>query len=313
MAGQEKTVGVAGLGNMGAPMAQNLLAAGFRLTVFDVRRDAAQPLLDAGAVWAEDPRQLAAASDVVLLSLPGPEQVTAVVDGPSGVLAGARPGTFIIDMSTSTPANARELAERAAKRGVRIIDAPVSGGVRGARKATLMIMVGGSEEDFGACLPVLKALGEKILHMGPIGSGHVTKLANNLMGISNAVASMEAVAMGTAAGVDPVKLLEAVNSGTGSSHMTRTLYPFLILKRNFEPARFSMDLAVKDVRLAVELAEELGLPVRVGRAVHGALAAAAEQYGLGPADMSTYITVLEKAGGIQVGAVPTPAADEESM
>jgi 3-hydroxyisobutyrate dehydrogenase-like beta-hydroxyacid dehydrogenase len=241
----------------------------------------------------------------VLIALPGPEQVTAVVDGPSGVLAGSRPGTYLIDVSTSTPECVRRLAEQAAGQGVRVIDAPLSGGVRGARKGTLTIMVGGRAEDFDTCRPILNVVGEHIIHVGPIGSGHVTKLVNNFMGISNAIASMEAVAMGVAAGVEPTKLLEVVNLGTGASHMTRTLYPFLILNRNFEPVRFSMELAIKDVWLALGLAEEMGLTATVGRAVHSALVAAAEEYGLGNADMSTYITVLERATGVEVRNAPS--------
>jgi 3-hydroxyisobutyrate dehydrogenase len=161
-------------------------------------------------------------------------------------------------------------------------------------------MVGGSEADFTACLPVFNVVGEHVIHVGPIGSGHVTKLVNNFMGISNAIASMEAIAMGAAAGVEPTKLLEVANLGTGASHMTRTLYPYLILNRNFEPARFSMELAIKDVRLALGLADEVGLPATVGRAVHSALVAAATEYGLRDADMSTYITVLERATGVEV-------------
>lgn len=297
---EPKTIGFIGLGNMGAPMARNLLAAGYRLVVHDIRREAGEALLGAGAEWAADPRGLAAVSDVVLIALPGPEQVVAAAVGPTGILAGARPGTYLIDVSTSTPECVRLLAEQAAPKGVRVLDAPLSGGVRGARKGTLTVMVGASEEDFTACLPVLTVIGEHVIHVGPIGSGHVTKLVNNFMGISNAIASMEAIAMGAAAGVEPTKLLEVVNLGTGASHMTRTLYPFLILNRNFEPARFSMELAIKDVRLALGLADEVGLPATVGLAVHSALVAAATKYGLRDADMSTYITVLERATGVEV-------------
>jgi 3-hydroxyisobutyrate dehydrogenase-like beta-hydroxyacid dehydrogenase len=295
-----KTVGFIGLGTMGAPMARNLLAAGYRLVVHDVRPEAGDALVAAGAERADEPRRLAAVSDLVLVALPGPEQVTAVADGPAGLLAGARPGTYVIDVSTSTPECVRTLAARAAPHGVRVVDAPLSGGVRGARKGTLTIMVGGSEEDFAACRPVLDVLGEHVIHVGPTGSGHVTKLVNNLMGISNAIASMEAVAMGVAAGVDATKLLQVVNLGTGASHMTRTLYPFLILNRNFEPVRFSTELAIKDVRLALGLADEVGLPVTVGRAVYRALVEAATEHGLREADMSTYITVLERATGVEV-------------
>ena len=293
-------VGFVGLGNMGAPMARNVLDAGFRVVVNDLRRDAGDDLVADGARWCESPHDLAALSDVVMIALPGPEQIRAVFYGPAGILAGAREGTRVIDVSTSTPECVRQLAGDGAARGVTVLDAPLSGGVRGARKGTLTIMVGGDEADVAVCLPVLRVVGEHVVHVGPVGSGHVAKLVNNYMGISNALASMEAVAMGAAAGVDPVKLLEVVDLGTGMSHMTRTLYPYLILKRSFDPVRFSMELAIKDVQLALGLAEEVGLRAKVGAAVHAALLDAASEHNLLHADMAAYITVLESATGVEV-------------
>jgi 3-hydroxyisobutyrate dehydrogenase-like beta-hydroxyacid dehydrogenase len=298
----QRSVGFIGLGNMGAPMARNLLNAGFSVVVHDLRRAAGDDLVASGARWCESPRALAAVSDIVMIALPGPEQISAAFYGPAGLLAGAREGTRVIDVSTSTPECVRQLAADGAARGVTVVDAPLSGGVRGARKGTLTIMVGGAETDVTACLPVLRVIGEHVVHVGPLGSGHVTKLVNNYMGISNALASMEAVAMGAAAGVDPTKLLEVVNLGTGMSHMTRTLYPYLILKRSFDPVRFSMELAIKDVRLALGLAEEVGLQTKVGAAVHAALVDAASEHNLLHADMAAYITVLESATGVEVNS-----------
>jgi len=300
--GGQQTVGFIGLGNMGGPMASNVLRAGFRVVVNDLNRSAADELLASGAEWAGTPRELAAASDIVLISVPGPPQIRSVFYGDDGILAGARPGTRVIDVSTSTPECVRELAAAGAERGVTVVDAPLSGGVRGARKGTLTVMVGGAASDVAACVPVLDVIGEHVVHVGPLGSGHVTKLVNNFMGISNALASMEAVAIGAAAGVDPTKLLEVVDLGTGMSHMSRTLFPYLILKRSFEPVRFSMELAIKDVQLALGLAEQVGLDAKVGTAVHGALRDAATEHGLLHADMSAYITVLEEATGVEVVA-----------
>jgi 3-hydroxyisobutyrate dehydrogenase-like beta-hydroxyacid dehydrogenase len=296
---QQPRVGFIGLGNMGAHMARNLLADGYELTVFDLRTEAGAALVADGAAWADSPRGVGEASDVTFVALPGPTQVDAVATGGDGVLAGLRPGSYLIDVSTNNPLSIRRIAEVAANKGVSVLDAPLSGGVRGARLGTLTIMVGGDTAAFEACLPLLRVVGENILHMGPLGSGHVTKLVNNFMGISNAVASMEAMTIGTAAGVDPERLLEAVNLGTGTSHMTRTLYPYLIFKRSFDPVRFSMELAVKDLDLALEIAKDHGLTIEVGKSAHAALTAAIAD-GLAGADMSKYITVLEAQAGVTV-------------
>jgi 3-hydroxyisobutyrate dehydrogenase len=298
-------VGFIGLGNMGAHMARNLLAAGYSVTVSDLREEAGTALVADGAAWAGRPSDVGRASDIAFVALPGPAQVDAVATGADGLLEGLRPGSCIVDVSTNTPASIRRVAEIAAGKGVSVLDAPLSGGVRGARLGTLTIMVGGDAAAFAACLPLLQVVGEQILHMGPLGSGHVTKLVNNYMGISNAVASMEAMTIGTAAGVDPERLLEAVNLGTGTSHMTRTLYPYLIFRRSFDPVRFSMELAVKDLDLALEVAADYGLTIDVGKSARDALAAAIAG-GLAGADMSKYITVLEAQAGVTVSGQGKP-------
>jgi 3-hydroxyisobutyrate dehydrogenase-like beta-hydroxyacid dehydrogenase len=294
-------IGFVGLGNMGRPMATNLLAAGYALTVTDLRREAASELEALGAAWAETPRAVAHASTVTFTALPGPDEVRAAYAGPDGLLAGAGPGSIAIDVSTSTPATLIDLAADAASRGVELLDAPVSGGVRGARTGTLVVMVGGAPDAFERCRPMLEVVGSSVVHMGRLGSGYVTKLVNNYMGMTNAIASMEAMVLGVKAGLDPERLLEVVNQGTGASHMTRTLYPYLVFRRSFYPARFSMELAAKDFRLAVDLADELQVPLRVGRAAFEALAEAASGE-LAEADMSAYITRLEAAAGVEVRA-----------
>jgi 2-hydroxymethylglutarate dehydrogenase len=292
-------VGFIGLGNMGQPMVMNLLKAGHELTIYDVRTEAGESLIAAGARWAPSPKAVARASAVTFTALPGPREIEAAVLGPDGVLEGARESDHYVDVSTSTPATIQRIARTAATKGVHVLDAPVSGGVRGARKATLVFMVGGDRSAFEHCEPILKQLGEKVFYMGTLGSGYVTKLVNNYMGMSNALASMEAVVLGVKAGVDVHRLLEVIDAGTGSSYMTKTLYPYLILKRNFEPTRFSIELGAKDFRLAVELANTVGVPVRIGEAVAEALASA-ERSGLAHRDLSTYITLLEEASGVEV-------------
>jgi 3-hydroxyisobutyrate dehydrogenase len=280
-------------------MAANLLAAGYGLTVTDLRPSAAEELIARGAIWADSPRAVARASRVTFTSLPGPADVEAAALGPDGILAGADPSDYYIDVSTSVPSTIRAIATVAAARGVQVLDAPVSGSVRGARTATLVFMVGADPAAFEYCEPVLKTLGDRIFHTGAVGTGTITKLVNNYMGLSNAVASMEAVVMGAKAGVDPRILLEVVEASTGASYMTRNLYPYLIFKRNFEPAKFAMGLAAKDARQAVELAQELGVTTRVGQSVADSLAAGVRA-GLSDKDFSAYITLLERAAGIEV-------------
>jgi 3-hydroxyisobutyrate dehydrogenase len=291
-------VGFIGLGHMGKHMAAAVLRAGYELTIHDIRPEAAEDPLLAGARWADTPRATAAASDVLITSLPGPEQVDAVVLGPDGVLSGLRPGTFYIDMSTSTPGEMRKIADAAAERSVQTVDAPVAGGMRGARNATLTIMAGGTEEAYQACLPVLRAMGEKIFLVGGVGAGHVAKLVNNMMTIINGLTAMEAMVVGAKAGLDVERLLEVVEAGTGSSFSLNVLR-YVIFRGNFDPAKFALSLAAKDLRIAVEYADELGVQMSVVPHAAEALAEA-RQHGLADRDWSSYITLIEESAGVEV-------------
>jgi 3-hydroxyisobutyrate dehydrogenase len=291
-------VGFIGLGHMGKHMAAAVLRAGYELTIHDIRPEAAEDPLLAGARWADTPRATAAASDVLITSLPGPEQVDAVVLGPDGVLSGLRPGTFYIDMSTSTPGEMRKIADAAAERSVQTVDAPVAGGMRGARNATLTIMAGGTEEAYQACLPVLRTMGEKIFLVGGVGAGHVAKLVNNMMTIINGLTAMEAMVVGAKAGLDVERLLEVVEAGTGSSFSLNVLR-YVIFRGNFDPAKFALSLAAKDLRIAVEYADELGVQMSVVPHAAEALAEAM-QHGLADRDWSSYITLIEESAGVEV-------------
>ena len=291
-------VGFIGLGHMGKLMAAAVLRAGYELTIHDIRPEAAEDPLLAGARWADTPRATAAASDVLITSLPGPEQVDAVVLGPDGVLSGLRPGTFYIDMSTSTPGEMRKIADAAAGRSVQTVDAPVAGGMRGARNATLTIMAGGTEEAYQACLPVLRAMGDKIFLVGGVGAGHVAKLVNNMMTIINGLTAMEAMVVGAKAGLDVERLLEVVEAGTGSSFSLNVLR-YVVFRGNFDPAKFALSLAAKDLRIAVEYADELGVQMSV--VPHAAeVLAEAMQHGLADRDWSSYITLIEESAGVEV-------------
>jgi 3-hydroxyisobutyrate dehydrogenase len=255
-------VGFIGTGNMGNPMAVNVQKAGHQLTVTDVRAEAATNLVNEGAAWADSAQAVAEASDVVMLSLPRPPDVEAVVSGADGVLAGLAPGGAIIDLSTNSPTVVRALAETAARQQVGFLDAPVSGGVYGARKGTLAVMVGGDEPLYERYKPLFDAIGANVFHVGPVGAGNVVKLVNNMLAFIGMMGTTEAIVLGAKAGVDPAVLREVVKTGSGGSFVwdsgTRA-----ILRDRLAPT-FSVSLASKDIGLATGLAKELGVPVPMG-------------------------------------------------
>lgn len=258
-------LGFVGLGNMGGPMALNLTEAGHELTVHDLRAAAVSPLVEAGAAdGASITGVVADGTDAVLLSLPGPPDVEAVFDE---LLPAMPTGSAIIDLSTSSPTLSRELAEQAARHDIGFLDAPVSGGVVGARRATLAVMVGGRQEVFDRFAPVFDAIGASVTRCGDNGAGNVVKLVNNMMAFINMMGITEALLLGTKAGVDPKVLRDVVAAGSGNSFVwgggTRA-----ILRDRLRPT-FTNTLASKDIGLATELADELGVPVPMGRHTQG--------------------------------------------
>ena len=254
-------VGFIGLGNMGHPMAANLLKAQYNLTVHDLRREMGQPLEDAGAKWRTSPKDVAAQSDAVLTSLPGPEEVEAVVLGENGIFAGLNSGSAYIDLSTNSPTTLQKIAEIGASRGFHVLDAPISGGVFGARDGTLTIYVGGEQADFERFQPLFQSIGNHVAYMGPIGSGHVTKLVNNLIMFINFAGVCEGMAMGAKAGLQPQALLDVIKTSTGDSMYLRRTIGLLLAGEDVNSAA---DLAVKDMHLAVELGRELHIPIKLG-------------------------------------------------
>ena len=295
-------IGFIGTGNMGKPMASHLLAAGYELTVYDKRKEATEELVKQGASWADTPKAVAQASEVTITSLPGPLEVEEITLGANGIFEGAKKGHFYIDMSTNAPSSIRKVATIAATKGIEVLDAPVTGGVRGAKKATLTIMVGANNRHaFEFCEPILKQMGERVILMGEVGSGCVAKLVNNMMSISNLMVAMEAMVLGTKAGVDVQKLFEVVDSGSGSSAMFKAAFPYGIFKGRFEPPVFTLSLAAKDLRLGVDYARDLNIPLRLAQDTSSLLNVLIGQ-GLGEKDVSAYITLMEKATGVEVRA-----------
>ncbi len=289
-------VGFIGLGNMGVPMAASILKAGHALTVHDVRPETAENLEAAGATWAASPKEVAARSEVVLSCLPGPKEVEAVVLGEDGVFAGLQQGSAYIDTSTNAPTTMRRIAEIGTSKGFHVLDAPISGGVLGARDATLTVFVGGEKKDFERLQPLMKCIGRNVVYMGAAGSGSVTKLVNNVMMYINFVGACEGMAMGVKAGIDPQILLEVINTSLGQS---------IILERNMglflkgESQGFATDLAVKDMHLGVQLGGETGVPLEISPLVERVITRFRDEGGAGE-DIIEFIRDFMQRSGVEM-------------
>jgi 3-hydroxyisobutyrate dehydrogenase-like beta-hydroxyacid dehydrogenase len=258
------TVGLIGLGLMGKPMGKNLLKAGFRLVVWNRTAARADELVSEGAKRGANPREVAAAADVLITIVSDPPAVEEVLWGADGALGGLRRGTVLIDSSTISPELARRAAAACSERGVDFLDAPVTGGTWGAEKGELIFMVGGKAEVLERAKPVLEAVGKKFFLLGPNGAGQTVKLAMNLILALQVEALAEAVALVTAAGVPGERLVEVMQSSMARSGVLDVKAP-QILKNEF-PASFPLRLMHKDVRLALELAKQKGITLPAGAA-----------------------------------------------
>jgi 3-hydroxyisobutyrate dehydrogenase len=283
-------VGVIGLGIMGAPMARNLLRAGHAVTVHNRTPARMGPLVDAGASPAASPRDVAAAVDAVVICVSDTPDVEAVVAGPGGVFEGASSGLLVVDMSTIAPAAARRLGATAADRGGDFLDAPVSGGERGAIDGTLSIMVGGMRAAFDRAAPILAALGRRATYMGASGQGQMTKLVNQVVGAATLAAVAEGVVLGARAGLEPDALIEAVGGGAATSWMLTNLGPRM-QRGDFAPG-FMVKLQQKDLRLVLAAADAVGASLPVTTVVHRLLADV-EARGGGELGTQAIVTALE--------------------
>jgi 3-hydroxyisobutyrate dehydrogenase len=273
-------VGFIGLGHMGAPMSRNVLAAGHDLVVHDVRPGAAAGLLEAGASWAGSPRESGADRDVVITMLPGPGQVEEVLLGPGGLLAGLSAGDTWIDMSTSVPAVADKVRAVAGSSGVAILDAPVAGGITGARDGTLQIFVGGATDDYQRMRPLLEVMGdrERILHVGSHGAGYTVKLMLNLLWFASVTLTAEALTIGVRAGVDVATLRRSLLTSAAASHFLEHDVLSVLERGDFDDS-FALALACKDLGLAVDLARQTGVPAEMSAMVEQIYRRARAQYG----------------------------------
>jgi 3-hydroxyisobutyrate dehydrogenase-like beta-hydroxyacid dehydrogenase len=289
--------GFIGLGRMGSQMARHILEAGYDLTVHDIRKAAAEPLLEKGAKWAETPRDVAETCEVVLSSLPSPAEVREVVYGADGLMSEWKDGDIYVDMSTSSLDLIRQVAADAAKKGVCVLDAPVTGGTEGAEKGTLVIIVGGDKTAAGKVEGVFRAMGTRIYHAGEVGSGTIAKLVNNVISLTSNAIMAEAFVLGVKAGVDPEILWQVASTGTANNWDLQR-YPQLVLKGNFEPG-FRLSLGCKDVGLAVQLGRECGVPLPVAAAVEQSFLRA-QTAGLGDKSVYAIIQNLEQLVGVEV-------------
>ena len=290
-------IGFVGVGTMGLPMATNLATKGFAVTAFDVNPEAVRAAAAAGMTAAASSAEAVAGADIVVTMLPSSPHVESAYTGDGGVLAAARKGTLCVDMSTIDPGVSRRMAAAAAERGVRFVDAPVSGGVPRAVDGTLAIMVGGSEADFRSALPVLQAMGANIFHVGKVGSGEVVKLCNNLVAGVAAVAVSEAFRLAEAFGVDARVVTDVIAKSSGNTWVMEAMHPVpgvvprAASSNGYKPG-FMTDLMCKDVGLAVDSARARRIPMFVAPAAQQVYRLASS-HGLGRQDFTSVYTFLK--------------------
>lgn len=292
-------VGFIGLGTMGRGMALNLRRAGYDLLVHDINRASGAPLEEAGATWAGSVAELAAQVDVVLTSLPGPVEMREIGTGDGGLLGALRSGSAWFDLTTNSPTVVREVHALAREHGVELFDAPVSGGPKGANTGKLAIYVGGDEAAFGEFGPVLDAIGDQVLRVGDIGAGNVAKLAHNCASMIIRSGIAEVVTMGVKAGVEPDMLWHALRQGAIGRARTFDRIGDRYLQEAFDPPSFALVLANKDLRLALELADEFEVPMRSARLVQEDFHEALDR-GWGSRDSQTPLLLQNERAGVTI-------------
>lgn len=295
----KKTIGFIGLGAMGNHMAKNLIKAGYDLTVHDLNPQPVKELVSSGVKEAKSCAEAAKGVQVVITMLPADDEVKTVCLGPGGVLEGAKPGTVLIDMSSIAPHTSKQVAAEAQKKGVKFLDAPVSGGTTGAEKATLTIMVGGDKGLLDEHMEILQIMGKTIYHVGDVGMGETVKMVNQMLVGINLAGIVEALVMGTKLGVAPEVLYKIIRASSGNSFMLDSRVPNFIFTGNFTQPGFAVDLLRKDLGLALESAKVSKIPLFMTAQAYQYFTRATAE-GLGKKDMSVVIELLEKTVGVQV-------------
>jgi 3-hydroxyisobutyrate dehydrogenase len=295
----KKHIGFIGLGAMGSGMTGMLLKNGYPVTCFDINPDAVKAAIKKGAIAAESPAAAGKESDIIILSLPSPKIVEETILGDQGVLKGLRSGAYIIDMSTTDPVTTRKINEIATSKGIRTLDAPVSGGPVRAAEGTLSIIVGGSKEDYEACLEVFNILGSNVFHVGPIGAGQTVKICNNAISAVHTAVMGEVLLTGGEAGVDPKVMLDVFRESSGGCYMIEHRIPKTVLTDKYDPPSFSMDLMAKDIGLYLKTAQEMKIPsIITGTAYQ--IYTAGQSSGKGKKDHTAVVQVIEEMTGKKI-------------
>ena len=289
------TVAFIGMGTMGAPMAMNILNAGYDVVVHNRHRDRETPLAEKGASRAASPAEAAETADIVIVCVSDTPDVEAIVMGDHGIIRSAKTGTLVVDMSTISPSATRKMAAALAEKGIRMIDAPVSGGSEGAVNGTLAIMVGGDPEDVETARPVLASMGETITHVGPIGSGQVTKAINQVVLAATYLGVAEGMTLGLKAGLDMEKVVPAIAGGAAGSWVLDNRSAFMV-KNNY-PLGFRVRLHAKDLKIALEAARELGVALPVSALVDQ-IESGLIGRGFGDEDVSAMARTIREMSGI---------------
>jgi len=298
MSERKRTVGFIGIGAMGKPMSLNVIKAGYPLIAYDMNPKALEELKEKGATLAHSIKEVASQSDVIITMVPNSADVEKVIFGENGALEAAKKGATIIDMSTIDPGVSRKIAQACLTKGVKMLDAPVSGGQPRATAGTLAIMVGGEKDVFNECEDILGAMGKNIFYCGPSGNGEVTKIVNNLLGAIQAVASAEVLSMGLKAGVDMKTLTDVISASSGTNDFIKFAGPAKAFKGDFEPG-FTVDLMYKDVGLAMNLGREQGAPLVMGALTHQ-MYLYMKSAGLGKKDFSVITKMFEDLMGVKL-------------
>jgi 3-hydroxyisobutyrate dehydrogenase len=290
--------GFIGTGNMGNHMARNLLKGGVELTVNDVRKEACANLIELGAKWADTPKEVAQASEIVFTSLPGPRQVDEVALAATGMYAGAAEGMIHVDLSSNSLSAVKRLAGLAAQQGIGFLDAPVSGGTAGAEAATLAVMAGGDKATFDKVKPYFDMSGKNVFHLGGVGAGTIHKLTNNMLALGASVLLQEVMTLGVKAGFDTKSLhsVWSVSSGRGQAAMMPN-----VLKRNWDNPFFSLALSAKDIGLCLEAARDLEVPMPVANAI-GQWYTRSLVRGRGNQSWFATLATIEEDAAVDVGA-----------
>ncbi len=290
-------IGFIGLGIMGKPMSKNLLKAGYDLVVMNRSKGPVEELIAAGATAATTIKELAQQTDIIITMLPNSPQVKQVILGEGGVIESIKSGSIVIDMSSIAPLASQEISKELAKKGVEMIDAPVSGGEPKAIDATLSVMVGGNKEIFDKCYDVMKSMACSVVYTGKIGAGNTTKLANQIIVALNIAAMSEALVLATKAGVEPELVFQAIRGGLAGSTVLDAKAP-LVMDRKFDPG-FRINLHIKDLQNALDTAHELGVPIQLTAGVMEIMQAMKSD-GLDHLDHGALVQYYEKLANVEV-------------